>query len=149
MPYADPVKLKEYKREWAKKWRQTYPSLFREQKRQKYQKNLEANRVKSLARYYVRKTKVAALARQAENNRHSRRHRLYGLTKEEFASRVAAQDGLCSLCARKPKGTLVIDHCHETGKIRGLLCPQCNTALGRLGDTIEGLERALRYLRGD
>ncbi len=39
-----------------------------------------------------------------------------------------------------------IDHDHATGKIRGVLCPSCNTGIGKLGDNIEGLRRALAYL---
>lgn len=44
--------------------------------------------------------------------------------------------------------TLAYDHCHKTGDIRGLLCSPCNRALGALGDSEEGLQRALTYLRG-
>lgn len=41
-----------------------------------------------------------------------------------------------------------IDHCHLTGKIRGVLCWDCNSAIGKLGDTIEGVRKALNYLEG-
>ena len=43
----------------------------------------------------------------------------------------------------------VIDHDHDTGEFRGWLCNNCNTGLGAMGDTIEGLERAIKYLKGD
>lgn len=65
-----------------------------------------------------------------------------------------AQGGLCALCASKTRlggrqpDSACVDHCHETGRIRGILCFGCNTALGKLGDTTEALERALRYVQG-
>lgn len=65
---------------------------------------------------------------------------------------AAKQDGRCAICRRPPSGTtkrqrfLQVDHDHATGTIRGLLCNECNTAIGRLGDNVEGLLRALRYL---
>jgi hypothetical protein len=40
-----------------------------------------------------------------------------------------------------------VDHCHETKKVRGLLCSPCNRAIGQLGDTVQGVQRALTYLQ--
>lgn len=55
-------------------------------------------------------------------------HRLYGLTKEEYDILLISQSGRCAICGEaKP---LVIDHDHETGKVRGLLCRNCNIAVG-------------------
>jgi hypothetical protein len=62
--------------------------------------------------------------------------RHYGITLEDHAALVAAQDGKCALCGQAKK--LVIDHDHKTGKVRGLLCRHCNFVLGlyeRYGDT--------------
>lgn len=56
------------------------------------------------------------------------------------------QQGLCACCKREPE-KLVMDHIHGTDHIRGLLCHSCNTGIGKLGDNIEGLERALAYLK--
>lgn len=55
---------------------------------------------------------------------------------------------LCD-CCNKVTDRLVLDHDHATGKFRGWLCHTCNTGLGKLGDTVEGLERALDYLRAN
>jgi Recombination endonuclease VII len=54
----------------------------------------------------------------------------------------------CELCGGLPRGkpVLVLDHCHATGEFRGWLCSPCNLSLGHLGDTIEGLQRAAKYL---
>lgn len=52
----------------------------------------------------------------------------------------------CMLCGREDR-RLVIDHNHQTGKIRGVLCDRCNVAIGSLGDNVAGLNRAIEYLR--
>jgi hypothetical protein len=77
----------------------------------------------------------------------------YGLTKEEFFNLLELQDNKCALC-NKPFESLTgnnlhVDHDHETDKVRGLLCLQCNVGLGMLGDKEEGLLRALEYVRGE
>lgn len=75
--------------------------------------------------------------------------RQYGISLNEFEGLLQYQEGCCAIC-KKPIDALNrranIDHCHQTGEVRGLLCTGCNTSLGRLGDTIEGLRRALDYL---
>lgn len=55
--------------------------------------------------------------------------------------------GECHCCGKKHHKTLVVDHCHVTDAYRGWLCEPCNFALGHLGDNIEGVEKALAYLR--
>lgn len=72
--------------------------------------------------------------------------RLYGLSHEEFISMVEERQSKCDLCNQVCK--LHVDHCHSTNRIRGLLCTNCNTALGKLGDTVESLQKVLRYLNG-
>ncbi len=76
--------------------------------------------------------------------------RLYGITLEEYNRMLAAQDGVCWICkgiVTSKKGNLLVDHCHKTGKVRGLLCTKCNAGIGGLGDSIEMLERAIEYLK--
>jgi len=70
----------------------------------------------------------------------------YGITDNEYNQMVKAQDGLCAICKKLPAKMLFVDHCHETGKVRGLLCNKCNVALGYLGDNIQGIKNALAYL---
>lgn len=90
--------------------------------------------------------------RESPNNRArdagSKRSRLYGLTPEQYTALYNSQSGLCAICRRRggAKG-LAVDHCHETGVVRGLLCHKCNIGIGNLGDTSAGLMRAVRYLR--
>lgn len=77
--------------------------------------------------------------------------RLYGITLKEARILLKEQDNQCALCDEPlelPSKSAHIDHDHRTGRIRGVLCRQCNTALGKLGDTIEKLEEVVRYLKG-
>lgn len=76
----------------------------------------------------------------------------YGVSINEYARLAAAQANCCALCERGSEwkyGVLVIDHCHETGRVRGLLCNSCNTALGKLGDTEKAIAKALAYVKGE
>jgi hypothetical protein len=69
----------------------------------------------------------------------------YGLTPEEVAALWASQDRRCAIC-RRSNIKFYVDHCHSTGRVRGLLCSNCNTALGLLGDAPERLRSAAVYL---
>lgn len=72
----------------------------------------------------------------------------YGITVGQYDALLAGQGGVCALCERPPKTKLLgVDHDHETGVVRGLLCVSCNTSLGRLGDNEQGLLKALAYVR--
>ncbi len=72
----------------------------------------------------------------------------YGLTLEQYEQLLEKQEGLCAICQRErsTKRHLAVDHCHTTGKIRGLLCSTCNTALGKFRDSQILLHRAADYL---
>lgn len=81
-------------------------------------------------------------------------HRLYHISLEDYKDLFIAQDGKCCIC--KTDGTvrasahhtmpLVIDHDHTTGKVRGLLCHTCNSALGQFKDSVDILNTAIEYL---
>lgn len=68
----------------------------------------------------------------------------YKLTLEDYNNLLDKQDNKCAICSRESK--LVIDHCHESGKVRGLLCHNCNIGLGLLGDMKKSLKKAYEYL---
>ena len=70
----------------------------------------------------------------------------YGLTLEEYDQILSDQDGKCKICKTEPVTVLSVDHCHSTGKVRGLLCSHCNTGLGMFKDDVQLLERAIAYL---
>jgi hypothetical protein len=70
----------------------------------------------------------------------------YGLTEAQFDEMVIRQEGRCGSCSAELRN-LQIDHDHVVGYNRGLLCQKCNTGGGKLGDSIEGVEAFLKYLR--
>lgn len=82
-------------------------------------------------------------------------YKKYGLTDEEFEGLLNEQEGKCKICGEsttawwtgKANGGLTVDHHHECGKVRGLLCSHCNAALGYFKDDIQRLEMAIIYLK--
>jgi Recombination endonuclease VII len=75
----------------------------------------------------------------------------YGVDPDTYDRMLSEQGGVCALCKKpetmKNRKNLCVDHDHQTGKVRGLLCQRCNQGLGWLGDTVEGLEAAIEYVR--
>ncbi|MFF3494162.1 endonuclease VII domain-containing protein [Streptomyces sp. NPDC002795] len=60
---------------------------------------------------------------------------------------IASQMGVCVICLNAP--AVHVDHCHETGRVRGVLCFNCNSAIGKLGDDPDTVRRATAYLEGN
>ncbi len=89
-----------------------------------------------------------------ENQRDSRYRRVYDINIEQYNQMFADQEGSCACCGKHQsefKKRLSVDHDHNLPKghpnrVRGLLCVNCNTGIGKLGDNMEGLEQAMRYL---
>ena len=83
----------------------------------------------------------------------NRRRRLvykFGITHEQYDAMHWRQSGVCAICrSDKTWGDrrLSVDHCHKTGRVRDLLCSQCNSALGNFHDSLPLLQRAMEYLR--
>ena len=82
--------------------------------------------------------------------------RLYGLTPEAYTALLEAQDFSCKICraTRAREGgsgywSFSVDHCHKTGRVRGLLCRKCNTLLGAVNDNPTILLKAIQYLKGN
>lgn len=92
------------------------------------------------------------ITQQANQKKQSwKRH--YGLTADDYQALFDRQSGVCAICGKAEtkivRGCLAklsVDHDHETGQIRGLLCSKCNTGLGHFDDRRDLLERALAYL---
>jgi hypothetical protein len=76
-------------------------------------------------------------------------YKKYGITAEDYFKMLENQGGLCAVCRKPSTVKLCVDHDHETGEIRGLLCKTCNGYFGRINDSIAILENAILYLRGE
>ena len=78
--------------------------------------------------------------------------RTYGVSEGLYNLILDYQGGKCAICRKEPSGkfkNLSVDHDHTTKKVRGLLCNNCNRGLGLLGDTVERLEAAIRYIKDE
>lgn len=102
--------------------------------------------------------KAAALQKRWRDNNPERakelgRKYLYGLQPGEYDRMLQEQNGRCAICKTDyPKGrskSFHVDHCHETGKVRGLLCHGCNVSIGHFNHDVEVLQSAIRYLLVD
>lgn len=84
------------------------------------------------------------------NDRRVRNSRLktqFGITLEQYEARLESQNNVCAICkSASDKIALAVDHCHSTGKIRGLLCANCNKILGHAKDNVVILREAINYL---
>jgi hypothetical protein len=151
MPYADPQQRKAYQASY----RAMNHENLREKKRARSPEQQEQRRIAKRIRYAAKREQICAQERRywaskAEMHRDQRLRRRYGINVEQLDAIIDAQRGKCALCEETLKlGTksVHVDHCHETGKVRGVLCARCNLGIGRFGDHIRGLERAIEYLK--
>lgn len=130
----------------------------------KYQEEHLIGRRKSSAAYYARnvvRLREEGLAWKKRNwdkvlvsaRKSNRKRKLasVGATLSDFNTAIASQGGFCAICKTEEVSVdggkhVHIDHCHQTGKFRGVLCSQCNKGLGHFRDNPEVLARAIAYL---
>ncbi|WAL94491.1 endonuclease VII domain-containing protein [Streptomyces sp. Je 1-369] len=84
---------------------------------------------------------------RAERNQRSYFKRKYGITMAERDELVLSQAGVCCICLAAP--AVHVDHCHDTGRVRGVLCFSCNAALGQFKDRPDSIRRAAAYVEGN
>ncbi len=113
--------------------------------------NIDKGDNRERSRTAVRKHRNKSEA-TAEHQLWQRRRNLrffYKITLGEYNEILAAQGGVCAICGGTDEsklGHLSVDHCHDTKKIRGLLCGKCNVALGNFKDSVANLAKAIQYL---
>jgi len=125
---------KKYAREWARNKRAT-DLEWRKMERKK--NNERMKRMYKENPMFILKKKNAYFKRE------------YGISLEDYDIKFVKQKGNCAICktsSTKFKKNLMLDHDHKTGKIRGLLCCNCNYALGHLKDDVMILKSAIKYL---
>lgn len=143
MPYASPEARRAYMnayndrnrektREWHRQWQANNPGRLKAYRRTYHAKRLE-NDLEGVR------------AKQRSNEIRLR----YGLTPSDFDEMVATQGNRCAICGNEPVDgkVLHIDHDHESGAVRGLLCGHCNRAIGLFRDNADVIEMAAAYLR--
>jgi hypothetical protein len=102
---------------------------------------------------YIHPTSHSRICRACRHasSRSRFREKLYGLTLEQYQFLLAKQQGRCAICGRTDNFgvALGVDHDHETGIVRGLLCDKCNQAIGALREDPELFEAAIAYLSSE
>ena len=97
--------------------------------------------------------KACHIERDSVNQRRRYIKKAYGLEWGDYLELQKTQNNSCAICgiheSEQIKFALSVDHCHDTGKVRGLLCNNCNNGLGRFKDKPELLESAIRYLKNN
>jgi hypothetical protein len=122
-------------------WRALNPEKVRAQSAAYYAANPEKQKARNAAWYKANLKKVRDYGLKRE----------YNLTLEQYNSILEAQSHRCAICQTHQSDltkALAVDHDHRDGTIRGLLCSNCNTAIGKLSDNPAGLHTALDYLTG-
>lgn len=110
------------------------------------------NKNKDRSNEYQRKYRAEHPEMNSKAVRKSRLKMSYGLTEVDLQTMTIVQDSRCGICKReitlggRKFDCAVVDHDHNTGAIRGLLCGHCNRAIGMFGDNIEVLKSAISYL---
>lgn len=96
------------------------------------------------------KNKTWSKANPEKANRYKIKSKLklrYKISIEEYDAMVVAQNNLCAICNQsQTRRNLSVDHCHQTNRVRGLLCDKCNLALGMINDDLTIVEGIKRYL---
>lgn len=111
----------------SKAWREANPEKAKENRRKNYLKNKESNLLYS-KEYNLKQN--------------------FNLTLEDYNTLLQKQNNVCAICGKTCSKSLAVDHDHKTGKVRGLLCNNCNRALGHFKDSVENLTNAINYLKG-
>lgn len=121
---------------------------YRAKYREKLKAKRELRRAKNRAAYLQQRKDSHRRNRAVELKKSKSYHlfRLYGITLEDFYRISESQQGRCACCGVRDK-KLVVDHCHKTGKVRALLCQNCNCAAGHLHDDPRRAVLLSRYLK--
>lgn len=151
--YSKSAQCKECVRAKVSKRRSEHRDKINAQKRENYKKN--PARYREATREWRRKNPDRK-RETARKHREKYRDRLrikdacwrYKITPDDLNALIKKQKGRCAICGATTTGKrgLHVDHCHETGMVRGILCGRCNASIGMLGDRFDLVKKAYRYL---
>ena len=123
---------------YTRRYRQEHAEEISARRRRYRQEHAEE--IKTYRRHYQKDHTKKIKARK--------RIRRYGLDQIGFEALMERQEGTCALCRKPFNTTPCVDHCHDTGRVRGLLCHRCNRALGGFDNDPAILARAAVYVKG-
>lgn len=138
----------------TKERQNAYARDYYKKNREKIRKQQQANRNKpenkEVARayakkYIAKKGNELKIKKKQWYQQTGIRFKRYGITQEQYENMVAQQQKKCLICGEEK--TLVIDHCHSSNKVRGLLCHSCNKGLGCFYDNPDLLKKAIQYVK--
>jgi hypothetical protein len=124
------------------------PAMQRARNKRYYQANKDKYSTDAKAYYQKNKEHIKA---QVKARRLITRYSKYGLTEDTFNDLFRSQGSKCGICkSDTPVGKRgwFVDHCHTTGKTRGILCTRCNSLLGAVDDSQQRLLQLIGYLKG-
>ena len=149
-------KRRAYLKEWVKKDRKKNPERYQNYVKKSQQKCKEKKKVYMKIYELENKEKIKERNKKWKNKnkekiRDQNLKRMYGISSLDYENILESQHGKCCICLihwtqTKENRKLVVDHCHTTGKIRGLLCMNCNKSLGFLKDNKEIISNMLIYI---
>jgi len=129
----------ENKERWVE-WQEDYKEEKNRRRRERYANDPE----------YREKCLEASKNRSKRSRINTRLKSAFGIDIEDYEKMLEKQNGTCAICgatqADARKHRLHVDHCHDTGKVRGLLCSNCNMGLGKFQDDLQLLKNAVSYL---
>lgn len=135
-------------------WRKANPERVKLIGRRWYKANKKKLSAQRLARRKANPERYRAAARRWEKKNPERciaglLRRKYGIDLKEYKNMLCHQNNACAICKTRFSRVLGpnIDHCHKTGKVRGILCAHCNRGLGSFKDSTKSLHKAASYLK--
>jgi hypothetical protein len=155
--YKDPEALRAYQREYKRKQRAENPERLRELNRESHAAHRD-ERLAAMQSYREGRRTELAGAEQArrdaltpEQKQDAWLRRRYKISLADYMALSEAQGNKCAICGRPQDWTswrtrLFVDHCHETGAVRGLLCSNCNKGIGMFGESTGTVRAALEYM---
>ena len=151
MPYKDPEVRRAYMREYHKKWRAANPEKVKEYQRrhkfygQQWRKD-NPEKVRAYARKGSAKYRSANIETVRKRDLFYYKKGKYGITETQYHEMVVAQAGRCPICGDEFKKTPHIDHDHDSGEVRALLCGRCNVGIAMLRHDPQIIQQAGAYL---
>jgi len=145
----DPEENREYMREYYEANSERFAAYSRDPANRERRNRLRRERYANDADHRE-KVKASARTWSPERKRDNRMRKQFGIGAVEYDAILASQDGGCAICGKAGNGSrgyrLHVDHDHVTGRVRGILCSECNFGLGKFRDDLDLLQRAINYL---